>query len=1067
MTTEAGALVFAPLDSGLRRGLEQAVVHARDVVESGVAKVVEGRLGVGERRPPTGLSHDEKLLRRAVLAKRRQAGSTEAAVEEVAFGFWHRILFARFLAENNLLIHPEHKVSVSLAECQDLAESEGLGDGWMVASRFASDMLPGLFPQDDPLTGLQLLPEDLASLEALLDVLDREVFTSDDGLGWVYQFWQSKRKDEVNASEVKIGARELPAVTQLFTEHYMVRFLLENSLGAWWATRHPDSPLIAAFDYLRFTDDGPPAAGTFDGWPDAVAEVTVMDPCCGSGHFLTAAFEMLWRMRAEEEHLTPADAQDAVLRDNLFGLEIDPRCTQIAAFNLVLAAWKAGGYRSLPVPHVACSGIAVKAPLEEWTALAGGDSRLDAALERLHVMFRDADTLGSLIDPRHAAEMDDAQGRRRLDSVEWAAVAPLLTRATGKEAADPAAAVLGSDAAAIVRAAEYLSRKYTLITTNPPFLTTGRMNDLLRQYCADRFRDAKHELGTVMLDRSLDLLGHRHTSAIVVPQSWLYLSRYEPFRRRLLTTTGWNALAKLGPRAFESISGEVVNVALIVVSADQPSDGVASWDATQEPSSHDKTIFLQTAETVSFAQRQQLRHPDARVVPEGVQSGQLLAAKAKSRYGLRSGDAPCLIRKFWEGPSASDVWRRHQSTVGETTEYGGRQHELRWDRSSGILHTLADHGIASLQGEDAWGKKGVAVSLTGRLRSTLYGGTTFDNNCAVIWPKDEADLGALWAFCSSDRFDRLVRQIDDSLKVTNATLLKVPVDVEYWRGVAGEEFPDGLPEPYSDDPTQWLFLGDPTDTPYPLQVAVARLLGYSWPDQQPGDLEALADEDGIVCLPPILGEQSAARRLQHLLLTAFQPDNPTQLINQILSYENAEGKTLEEWLRDLFFKQHCKLFHNRPFIWHIWDGHKDGFSALVNYHKLDRDTLKRLTNTYLKWWINRQTEQVKNEESGAEARLIAAQGLQTKLEDILEGEPPYDIYVRWKPLHEQPIGWEPDLNDGVRLNARPFVEAGVFRAKFTVRWGKDRGKNPDGSGRHNDLHYTRDQKQQARKETNQ
>ena len=102
-----------------------------------------------------------------------------------------------------------------------------------------------------------------------------------------------------------------------------------------------------------------PAAGAFLGWPARVAEVTVMDPCCGSGHFLVAAHEMLRRMRMEEEGLDAVAASDAVLRDNLFGLELDPRCTQIAAFALALAAWKAGGYRELPLPNVACSGIAV------------------------------------------------------------------------------------------------------------------------------------------------------------------------------------------------------------------------------------------------------------------------------------------------------------------------------------------------------------------------------------------------------------------------------------------------------------------------------------------------------------------------------------------------------------------------------------------------------------------------------------------------------------------------------------------------------------------------------------
>ena len=352
LASASDSLVFVPLGSGLRRGLESSVVGARGVVEAGVGRVFD-RLGVARVGDPfslgvpVGLSDGERVLRRVVGVKVRQAGSFDAAVEEVAFGVWHRMLFARFLAENDLLMHPDLDVPVSLADCEALAREGAGADRWVVASGFAAHMLPGLFPSDDPLSRVELLPEDLSALEQILDDIPSEVFVSDDGLGWVYQFWQSLAKDVVNASEVKIGARELPAVTQLFTEHYMVRFLLENSLGAWWAARHPDSPLIGAFEYLRFDDDGEPAAGSFEGWPDTVSEVTAMDPCCGSGHFLTSLFEMLWRMRVEEEGLDPVEAQDRVLAENLFGLELDPRCTQIAAFNVALTAWKAGGYREL------------------------------------------------------------------------------------------------------------------------------------------------------------------------------------------------------------------------------------------------------------------------------------------------------------------------------------------------------------------------------------------------------------------------------------------------------------------------------------------------------------------------------------------------------------------------------------------------------------------------------------------------------------------------------------------------------------------------------------------------
>jgi hypothetical protein len=163
-------------------------------------------------------------------------------------------------------------------------------------------------------------------------------------------------------------------------------------------------------------------------------------------------------------------------------------------------------------------------------------------------------------------------------------------------------------------------------------------------------------------------------------------------------------------------------------------------------------------------------------------------------------------------------------------------------------------------------------------------------------------------------------------------------------------------------------------------------------------------------------------------------------------------KGLEDWLRNGFFDQHCALFHQRPFVWQIWDGRKDGFSILVNYHKLGdgkngAKLLEKITYTYLGDWINRQEEGARKSPAvpGADLRLAAAKELQAKLIAIAEGEVPYDIFVRWKPLGQQPIGWEPDLNDGVRMNIRPFVEAGVLRKNPNINWKKDRGKDPESS----------------------
>jgi hypothetical protein len=320
-----------------------------------------------------------------------------------------------------------------------------------------------------------------------------------------------------------------------------------------------------------------------------------------------------------------------------------------------------------------------------------------------------------------------------------------------------------------------------------------------------------------------------------------------------------------------------------------------------------------------------------------------------------------------------------------------------------------------------------------------------------------------------------VRSIDQKMNVTNATLIKVPFDERRWRSDAAALSVAFNDRPTSENLTQWVFSGHSRRSHAPLQVAIARLLGYRWPDQQPDALDALADDDGIVCIPALRGERPAADRLIDMLAAAWGSDWHPQVLTDLLAAVGHKG-TLNEWLRDAFFKQHCELFHHRPFIWHIWDGHREGFSALVNYHKLDHEMLKSLTYSYLGDWIRDQEAEAKAGKSGAGDKLAKAKTLQQRLAAILEGEAPLDIFVRWKPVEQQPIGWHPDLDDGVRLNIRPFVTvadvgakgAGVLRWKPNIKWGVDRGKNPPGSpwgeDRDNDKHLTLAQKRAARKE---
>ena len=428
--------------------------------------------------------------------------------------------------------------------------------------------------------------------------------------------------------------------------------------------------------------------------------------------------------------------------------------------------------------------------------------------------------------------------------------------------------------------------------------------------------------------------------------------------------------------------------------------------------------------------------------------------------GIQTGDYPRFGRFFWELPEQTDLWEFQLSTVQVTTPYGGREHCLFWgdgDLVNFVEEKLGEGKTGSwLRGLSCRGKKGVAISAMGDLKATLFNGEIFDDNTVVILPKKGKYLGSIWEYCSSIHYNSLVREVDQSNKVRGA-LLRVPFKCEH------ERFE--LPPIGSSNPTQWIYHGYPGRSDEPLQVAVARLLGYRWPAELDTNMKLAeeqrqwvkrcepllpyADKDGIVCIPPVRGEGSAADRLLNLLATAYGDAWSNDTLAELLKNANHAGKTLETWLREKFFAQHCKLFKHRPFIWHIWDGLRDGFAALVNYHKLDRKNLETLIYTYLGDWIKRQKQDIITSVDGAEEKLAAAEGLKKRLELILEGESPYDIFVRWKPIEKQPIGWDPDLNDGVRLNIRPFMTipdvgkkgAGVLRDKPNIKWNKDRGKD--------------------------
>jgi hypothetical protein len=773
------------LATPLRRALEKTILEAREISERGAADAVR-RLGVAEPKPPAYLDDATKGLRRRLRAHARAVGDvldrgtdrqeTSRLIQAAAYAHWHRMLFARFLAERSLLRHPVHGVSVSLDDCRELAPDEGLPDGWAVAERYAASMLAGVFRPDDPVLALTFAPEHSQHLQRLAIELEPSVFAADDSLGWTYQFWRAAEKDAVNRSGVKIGADELPAVTQLFTEPYMVRFLLHNTLGAWWAGKilaaKPELPETAAdeaalrsacalpgydFDMLRFVkEDGTwrPAAGTYTDWPKHAKEITVLDPCCGSGHFLTEAMVILAALRQSEENLSPIDAVAVVLRDNLHGLEIDERCVQIAAFAVALTAWRIGGWQLLPLPHIACVGAPPPLPKTEFVALANGNAELVHALNALHDLFSRAPLLGSLIQPTGGDLIDRVRVARIEEMLD-----PLIERA---RSAEPERAEGVIAARGMADAVAILARQYTLQATNVPFLGRGKQHRDLAAYIARVFPDAKADLATAMLTRLRALAAEGGAIAAVSPQNWLFLGGYKKLREGILQQVSLAVIAVLGEHGFESPAAAGAFTALVALSASRPQPEIvfAGLDATDSGDPQGKAAKLLTGDLRVAKQKDECDDPEFRIsVREISYTGKLLQEYASVLVGATTGDAPKYIFRFWEQLDKGSKWEYFQTTVEKTQRYGGMTDSILWEQESGELYKFAEsvkhlNHIAQnwRRGKPNWGRRGVSISMMRRLEASIYTGERYDSNCCAIVPHDERNLAALWAYCSSDKF---------------------------------------------------------------------------------------------------------------------------------------------------------------------------------------------------------------------------------------------------------------------------------------------------------------------------
>ena len=401
-----------------------------------------------------------------------------------------------------------------------------------VCNQYGENM-PFLFEHISDYTEM-LLPDDLLSDQSFVTDI-RNGMTDDDCqnveiMGWLYQFYITDRKDDAEKKKSKKGglkSDEQAAATQLFTPHWVVRYMVENSLGRIWMTLHPDSRLIDDMPYYIPTPEG-----QIDIIPEDIhsaQDIRFIDPCMGSGHILVYAFDLFCKMYEEEGYQT-REIPALILQNNIYGLDIDRRCYQLASFALTM---KGRAYHSRYLRKIVMPNVMALQNIDRDTIEASGSW----GDKSLMWQFENIDTIGSLlkVTPEECAAI-------RVDKGTFVSYNQQILKTQ----------------------AEYLSRKYHVVVTNPPYLGKG-LGDELKAYVTKQYPNSKSDIMATFMERCFEMIPNYGKYAMINMHSWMFLSSYEELRNSIIRTQSVDSLLHLGPHTFDEISGEIVQNASFVI----------------------------------------------------------------------------------------------------------------------------------------------------------------------------------------------------------------------------------------------------------------------------------------------------------------------------------------------------------------------------------------------------------------------------------------------------------------------------------------------------------------------
>ncbi len=644
------------LVDAVRRGMVQLGVD-----EAGRAQWPAGSEAMAGR----ALSPEERARRDRLMAGAAAAGDA-AFAEREAYSWFNRLMALRYMELHGLLPWGGRALSAAdgsfapelatraadlplanldrAAYLERAAESDDEG-AFRLALEAACAELAGALPGVFEGASCDLLPKGLLArgehnvIQHLVEDVPEASWEDVEALGWAYQFYNSERKDEFFKSKRKAAAEDIAPATQLFTPDWIVRYMVQNSLGRLWMLNNPESPLRDKMEFYIEPDaeheDFLRASG-----PE---EITFCDPACGSGHILVYAFQLLTEMY-RERGWRDRDIARSILEKNLSGYEIDPRAAQIAQTALCMEAlaldrrWLSRGVAA--DVRVLQSIQIDQDALDPASALRERPQLLDA-LEHLG-------EIGSLFEPS-----PDDMGALKAELMHSLSGDLFVAKAQDsvKEAHDTC---------------EALSRRFDVVVANPPYMGSSSFNPFVAKWIKKRYPNSCRDLCTAFIERGYGLAKERGYAAMVTMQSWMFLGSFERMRERMIERAGIVSMAHIGPRAFDAIGGEVVNVTAAVLH-NAPLAGEGSYI---------RLVDIAGSEPKRAALLEAVRNPDcgwfhradastfhdipgspiAYWASEGLltafSTGQKVKDVCRPTAGIRTGDNEQFLRLWWE-PSTS------------------------------------------------------------------------------------------------------------------------------------------------------------------------------------------------------------------------------------------------------------------------------------------------------------------------------------------------------------------------------------------------------------------------------